>query len=235
MVALIEAELRTAVSPQTGTLPAPDREAICRRLGEGTGARALADLIDATYRRRASAVTGWPIRHGILALRSRSQGVAGRYHPWTAPVAAGPAAPPIQRTDVQSAVDDAIGIAAEGLPPLWRNELRKIGDSFVRDLTDTLDATLSGTEVGSRLVPRWWTAVQVLHWMLLTAALIGLSGVVASALFGGTSSLNMPNTPIPFPALLLMTALAAGPRWTSLAGSRRHGPPSRCGNAWPLG
>ena len=207
--------------PGPAILTQADREAVCRRLGEGTGAQALADLIDATYRRRASAVTGWPVRHGFLALRARVHARANGadpavgpalYRPWTALVGAEPAAPPVQRPDVEAAVDHAIAAAAAALPPIWAGELRRVGDACVGDLTQTLDATLAGTEVGPRLVPRWWTAAQVLHWMLLTAALIGLSGVIAYTLFGSDSpSLNLPDTtPLPFPAVISLTALGAG-------------------------
>jgi hypothetical protein len=127
-------------------------------------------------------------------------------------VAAEPAAPPVQRSDVESAVDEAIDDASYGLPKLWRREMRRVGESCVADLTATLDATLSGTEVGPRLIPRWWTAAQVVHWMLLTAALLGLSGAIAYGLFGVTSAtLNVPDTsPVPFPAIITLTALGAG-------------------------
>jgi len=70
---------------------------------------------------------------------------------------------------------------------------------------------LSGTEVAPRLVPRWWTAVQVLHWMLLTAALVGAGGALAFALAGGAKDSSLPDTgAIPFPLLVTVCALAAG-------------------------
>jgi len=174
--------------------------------------RALSDLLEATYRRRASAVTGWPLRHAVLALVSRARGgEEERYAPWTAPVAGEPAPPPVQHDDVEAAVSSAVDRVAAALPKPWAKEMRAIGDHCVQTLADTLDATLSGTEVGPRLVPRWWTAVQVLHWMLLTAALVGTGGAIAYALAGGGEDSSLPDTgAIPFPALVALLALAAG-------------------------
>jgi GTPase Era involved in 16S rRNA processing len=227
-VALLAEELRPRPTPGSGDLEvdrevdvdgpgapagqgaADGRDAALRQIGEGTGMQALSDLVDAAYRRRASAVTGWPIRHGVMALRSRLHGDSvGEYAPWTAPIADEPAPPPVQRSDVESAVGRAVDAAAAPLPEPWAREMRRIADSCVEELTDTLDATLAGTEVGPRLVPYWWTGVQVTHWMLLTAALVGFSGTVAYVLIGGDSSL--PDTsPLPFPALVAVLALVLG-------------------------
>jgi hypothetical protein len=52
--------------------------------------------------------------------------------------------------------------------------------------------------------------VQVLHWMLLTAALVGLGGAVAYAASGGGDS-SLPDTgAVPFPLLVAIVALVAG-------------------------
>lgn len=218
--ALIAAEL----TPRDGRLPGsptPEaKSAALAAIGDSTSMQALSDLIDATYRRRASAVTGWPLRHAALALLSRLRGGAeARYVPWAgavadavAGVAAGePAPPPIQHGDIEHAVSEAVDQVAAELPPPWTREMRRIGDRCVKSLSDTLDTTLSGTEVGPRLVPRWWTAVQVVHWMLLTAALVGIGGAIAYAASGGGRDSSLPDTgPIPFPALVAVAALAGG-------------------------
>jgi len=51
----------------------------------------------------------------------------------------------------------------------------------------------------------------VLHWMLLTAALVGLGGAVAYAASGGGKDSSLPDTgPLPFPLLVAVVALVAG-------------------------
>jgi hypothetical protein len=50
--------------------------------------------------------------------------------------------------------------------------------------------------------------VQVLHWMLLTATLVGFSGTIVLGLTGDSTSL--PKTAVPFPALIALLALAFG-------------------------
>ncbi|NUR62349.1 MAG: hypothetical protein HOV87_27375 [Catenulispora sp.] len=188
------------------------RAATLAAIRDSTSMRALSDLLEATYRRRASAVTGWPLRHAVMALISRTRGDAeSRYAPWTAPVAAEPAPAPVQHDDVEAAVATAVESVAGPLPRPWAGQMRRIGDHCVQTLADTLDATLSGTEVGPRLVPRWWTAVQVLHWMLLTAAVVGAGGAVAFAVGGGAKDSSLPDTgAIPFPLLVTVFALIAG-------------------------
>lgn len=178
------------------------------RISDGTGMDALADLVETTYRRRASSVTGWPLRHGLAALRSRGRTDDGGYLPWTSPEAAEPTPPPVQRGDVEAAVGQVVADAAKPLPEPWARRTRGIADNCVRQLADTLDATLGGTEVGPRLIPRWWTAVQVVHWMLLTAVLVGFSGTIVLGLTGESTSL--PKTSVPFPALIALLALALG-------------------------
>ncbi|NUP49156.1 MAG: hypothetical protein HOW97_17895, partial [Catenulispora sp.] len=212
--ALIAAELapRDGYTTPTAALTDEAREATLAAIRDSTSMRALSDLLEATYRRRASAVTGWPLRHAIMTLVSRARGdEEARYAPWTAPVAAEPAPPPVQHDDVEAAVDAAVERVAGALPRAWAKEMRRIGDHCVQTLADTLDATLSGTEVGPRLVPRWWTAVQVLHWMLLTAALVGAGGAVAFGLAGGARDSSLPDTgAVPFPLLVTVFALVAG-------------------------
>ena len=208
----IAAELRPN-SPDfaSGVSPAAKAEALAG-IGDGTGMRALSDLVEATYRRRASAVTGWPIRHGFMALTSRARGdEEHRYAPWTAPIAGEPAPPPVQRGDVEASVGAVVDLTAGPLPEPWGRQMRRIGDRCVQSLAETLDATLSGTEVSPRLIPRWWTAVQVLHWMLLTAALVGFGGTLVYFLAGGAQTSSLPDTgAVPFPALVALSALGVG-------------------------
>jgi GTPase Era involved in 16S rRNA processing len=209
---LIAAEL----TPRDGRIPEPltpqAKSATLLAIGDSTSMQALSDLIGATYRRRASAVTGWPLRHAVMTLVARIRGGAdARYTPWTGVVAGEPAPPPIQHGDVEHAVAIAVDHVAEALPPPWAKEIRRIGDRCVKSLSDTLDATLSGTEVGPRLIPRWWTTVQVLHWMLLTAALVGVGGAVAYAASGGGKDSSLPDTgPVPFPLIVAIAALVGG-------------------------
>lgn len=209
---LVAAEL----TPRDGHVPEPltpqAKSATLLAIGDGTSMEALSDLIGATYRRRAALVTGWPIRHAVTTLISRLRGDAdARYTPWAGAVAGEPAPRPIQHGDVEYAVAQAVDHVAEALPAPWAKEMRRIGDRCVKSLSDTLGTTLSGTEIGPRLIPRWWTAVQVLHWMLLTAALVGVGGAVAYAASGGGRDSSLPDTgPIPFPVLVALAALAGG-------------------------
>ncbi|WP_194896318.1 dynamin family protein [Catenulispora pinisilvae] len=209
---LIAAELTPRDGKNPETLTPQAKSATLRALGDSTSLQAMSDLIDGTYRRRACLVTGWPLRHATRTLISRVRGGAeARYAPWTGAVDGEPAPPPIQHDDVVHAVAASVDQVAEALPPLWAKEMRNIGNRCVKSLSDTLDTTLSGTEVGPRLVPRWWTAVQVLHWMLLTAALVGIGGAVAYAASGGGRDSTLPDTsPVPFPILVALVALAAG-------------------------
>lgn len=209
---LVAAEL----TPRDGQIPevltSQAKSATLLAIADSTSMQALSDLIDATYRRRASLVTGWPVRHAVRTLISRLRGGAdARYAPWTGAVAGEPAPPPIQHGDVEHAVDGAVHQVAGAMPPPWAKEMRRIGDRCVKSLSDTLDATLSGTEVGPRLVPRWWTAVQVLHWMLLTAALVGIGGSIAYTASGGGKDSSLPDTgAVPFPLVVAVAALAGG-------------------------
>ncbi|MBS2538958.1 50S ribosome-binding GTPase [Catenulispora sp. NF23] len=209
---LIAAELTPRDGRNPETLTPEAKSATLLALGDSTSLQAMSDLIDGTYRRRAALVTGWPLRHATRTLISRVRGGAeARYAPWTGAVDSEPEPPPIQHDDVVHAVAESVDQVAEALPPLWAKEMRNIGNRCVKSLSDTLDTTLSGTEVGPRLVPRWWTAVQVLHWMLLTAALVGIGGAVAYAASGGGKDSTLPDTsPIPFPILVALVALAAG-------------------------
>ncbi|MEY9909916.1 GTPase Era involved in 16S rRNA processing [Catenulispora sp. MAP12-49] len=209
---LIAAEL----TPRAGRIPeslTPQaKSAAFVAIGDSTSMDALSDLIDAVYRRRASLVTGWPVRHAVRTLIHRARGGdEARYSPWAGAVAGEPTPPPIQHGDVEHAVSEAVAHVAEELPALWAKEMRRIGDRCVKSLSDTLDSTLSGTEVGPRLIPRWWTAVQVLHWMLLTAALVGLGGAIAYAASGGGRDSSLPDTgPVSFPLLVAIVALLGG-------------------------
>jgi GTPase Era involved in 16S rRNA processing len=209
---LIAAELTPKGSEKPEALTQQAKSATLLAIADSTSMQALSDLIDATYRRRAAVVTGWPVRHVVMTLIARVRGGDNaRYAPWAGAVAGEPAPPPIQHGDVEHAVAEAVDRVAGAMPARWAKEMRRIGDRCVKGLSDTLDATLSGTEVGPRLIPRWWTAVQVLHWMLLTAALVGIGGAVAYAASGGGKDSSLPDTgSVPFPILVAVVALVAG-------------------------
>ena len=102
--------------------------------------------------------------------------------------------------------------AAAGLREPWRTSVRDAARNTSADLTDALDAAVTGTDLETGR-SRWWGVFGVLQWIAF-AALVG--GLAWLGLLAGLAFLQLPAPEVPrvegfpLPTLLILGGLGAG-------------------------
>jgi hypothetical protein len=140
-----------------------------------------------------------------------------------------PAPTPAQRSQVELAVREVTGAAAQGMPQPWTDDVRQAGVATSDDLSDSLDAAVRSVDLTLRL-PGWWAALTAVQVGLIVITLVGLVWLFALGVGSWTgSNVGAPFVgPMPLPTVLLIggavlgavTALAA--RWFVRLGALRH-------------
>ncbi len=206
-------------------------------LAEAAGVPVVAEAVARSYRYRAAGQTGWPFTRWLRKLRPDP---LRRLHLGTATreaIAAGPArtslpaATPVQRSQVDTAVRQVAVRAAAGLPDGWATTVRAAASSSREDLSDELDSAIAGADLGDARRPAWWRVVAGLQWLLAIAGLIGLVWLLALFVLS-YFRLPDPGVPslgeLPLPTVLAIGGIACGlllallSRWIAAVGARRR-------------
>ncbi|NJP30714.1 GTPase [Micromonospora thermarum] len=196
--------------------------ALHRALAGAAGVAAVAEAVEAAYRHRGAAATGWPLVRGWRRLRPDP---LRRLH---LPGAPGDAKDPAESLVAATSVPDptaaqrsALGLAIRsvadragaGLPASWPAAVTAAARSRLADLPDALDGAIARTDLGMGSRPLWWRLVGGLQWLVTAAAVVGLGwlalGYALRAL--GLPELDNPSVGVvPLPTLLLLGGLLAG-------------------------
>ncbi|CAA9213096.1 MAG: putative ATP-binding membrane protein, partial [uncultured Blastococcus sp.] len=162
--------------------------------------------------RAGIAHTGWPLVRWVRKLRPDP---LGRLHlgDERARTSLAPAGA-VERAAVTTAVRRARDVVGEGLPQAWRDDLRRTVEVSEGDLTDRLDRTVAGTDLGSDRVPFWQRGVGGLQWVLALTALAGALWLLALVVLGFFQLDDVVPLPrvegLPLPTLLVACGLLAG-------------------------
>ena len=192
----------------------PDRtEEMVDAFADAAGVPTVVRAVEQSSRRRAGHATGWPVTSWLSRLRPDPLrrlhlDVGGEGRRLVAgPRTSMPEITQVQRARVDAAVRAVADREAEGLPRPWAEAVRTASVSRLADLSDALDRAVAEVELGVR-TPWWGRVVQVLQWLLLTAALTGLVWLISLGA-GGTLV-----APVWYgwsvPALLLAGGVVAG-------------------------
>lgn len=196
--------------------PAADaRSALSDELGVAAGVPLVVDAVRSAYRRDAHAVAGWPVTRWLAKLRPdplrrlnlRRQDVVPEVRRSSLPLGQ-----PAQRARVDHALRVFGDASAQGAPEPWRTSIRDAARGTAGELTDALDAAVTGTdlETGRRW---WWAVFGVLQWVAFAALVAGLVwlGVLAVLGFLQLPAIDVPRVEgFPVPTLLILGGGAAG-------------------------
>ncbi len=154
-----------------------DREALDLALLDCVGVPQLVEAIEASTRRRAARLTGWPVTRwlvrrsdpllelGIDANRSISRLVRAAEVPGEANV---------QRAQAETAVRDFAEKASVGLEGSWREAVRGVSTSRSDDIVISLDRAIVAADVPVARPAVWWRVVNVAQWVAFAVLLLGL-------------------------------------------------------------
>lgn len=187
-------------------------------LAQASGAETVATAVGQSYRLEATARTGWPAvrwlakvrRDPLRRLNLRREGSTDdpRLHRTSLPERS-----PAQRASVDGAIRSFAESAATGAPEAWRASIRRAARTHMDTLPDDLDQAISATDLQSGRGSWWWHVVNVLQWLALLAAVVGLGwlGVLAGAAY---LQFQLPPAPqvegFPIPTLLVVGGLLFG-------------------------
>jgi GTPase Era involved in 16S rRNA processing len=178
-------------------------------LSDASGVPVVVDAVRRSYLQRARAATGWPVTKWLGRFRpdplrrlhldqvSKQQGKALRKSASQEVAIARsslPAATPVQRARMDTAVRTITNKAAEGLSRPWADSVRSAIRRREESLGDELDQAVARTDLGASNSPGWWSAVRFIQWLLFLVALGGGLWLAALAVFG---FLQLENLPLP--------------------------------------
>ena len=168
-----------------------DREALDLALLDCVGVPQLVEAIEASTRRRATRLTGWPVTRwlvrrtdplqelGIDPERSISRLVRAAEVPGEANV---------QRAQAETAVRDFAEKASVGLEVPWRDAIRVVSTSRSDDIVISLDRAIVRADVDVAGSAVLWRIVNVLQWLALVVLVGGLGWWGLEVLADNTST-----------------------------------------------
>jgi len=197
-------------------------------LSDASGVPVVVDAVRRSYLQRAHAATGWPVTKWIGRFRpdplrrlhldqvSKQQGKALRKsasHEVAIARSSLPAATPVQRARMDTAVRTITNKAAEGLSRPWADSVRSAIRRREESLGDELDQAVARTDLGASNNPGWWAAMRFIQWLLFLVALGGGLWLAALAVFGFLQ-LEDPPLPkwngIPYATIMLIGGVVLG-------------------------
>ncbi|MBG6223493.1 energy-coupling factor transporter ATP-binding protein EcfA2 [Arthrobacter sp. CAN_A2] len=208
-------DLRPFVAERAAAPSAAARTALSVELGRAAGVPVVVDAVRSAYRRDVHATTGWPVTRWVAGLRPdplrrlnlRRQDLAPELRRSSLPVG-----DPAQQARVGQALRVFGDAAAGGLGDPWRTSVRDAARNASTELTDALDAAVTGTDLETGR-SRWWGIFGVLQWIGFAALVAGLAwlGLLAVLAFLQLPALEVPRVEgFPLPTLLILGGLAAG-------------------------
>lgn len=188
-----------------------DRSDLRAALAEAAGVPVVVEALEKASLMRARRATGWPLatwaaRFQPDPLKHLDLDGSGREFIAKAKSAL-PDAHQIQSGRVDVTVRDLADRLSTNMTRPWSTAVRKASTSRLPDLSQRLDDAVASTPLGVGKAPAWTSMVQVLQWLLLTAAVVG--GLwLAGATVGDLPENKIGQVPVP--VLLLVGGIALG-------------------------
>ncbi|GAA1625307.1 50S ribosome-binding GTPase [Kribbella alba] len=197
-------------------------------LADASGVPVVVEAVRRSYLQRARAATGWPVTKWLgrfkpdplrrlhLDQLPKQQSKALRKSASNEVSIARsslPAATPVQRARMDTAVRNITNKAAAGLSRPWADSVRTAIRRREETLGDELDQAVARTDLGANTNPGWWGVARFLQWLLFLVALGGAVWLAVLAVLGYLQ-LNDPPLPkwqgIPIATLMLISGALLG-------------------------
>jgi GTPase Era involved in 16S rRNA processing len=202
------------MASQCGTAKTPeiaksDITELVDALSDASGVPVVVEAVRRSYLQRARAATGWPVTKWLGRFKPdplrrlhldqvpKQQGKALRKSASNEVSIARsslPAATPVQRARMDTAVRNITNKAAAGLSRPWADSVRTAIRRREESLGDELDHAVARTDLGASNNPGWWGVARFLQWVLF---LVALGGAVWLAVLAVLSYLQLNDPPLP--------------------------------------
>ncbi len=186
---------------------------------DAAGVPIVVEAVATSTRLRARRATGWPVTAWLARLKPDplkrlhlDLGKEGRALTRASRTSVPPATQ-VQRARVDAAVRSVADDVGARLTRPWQDAVRRASVAHLDDISDRLDQTLAGTDLGVARLPWWAGLVRVVQWMLILAATAGAVWLGSLAVLGYLQ-VRQPSLPsvfgIPVPTLLLIGGVGLG-------------------------
>jgi energy-coupling factor transporter ATP-binding protein EcfA2 len=217
----LSGDVDLAVEGLTGLVGAPSAEDILERealpeltfgLARVAGVVARTEVVETSYRRRATAVTSWLPLRWLRGLRRQPLQRLPLRAPATGEQPALAATGMSQRAAASLVARAVATRAANGLPVPWPEAVVAAARSRLGDLTQDLDRALDTAELDRSRTPVWWRVIAAAQWLAGGTALLGLAWLLGIWILQWAGVPVGPPTAggLPVPALVLAAGLLTG-------------------------
>jgi GTPase Era involved in 16S rRNA processing len=190
-------------------------------LSDASGVPVVVEAVRRSYLQRAMAATGWPVTKWLgrfrpdplrrLHLGQQNKALRkSASNEVSIARSSLPAATPVQRARMDTAVRNITNKAAAGLSRPWADSVRTAIRRREESLGDELDQAVARTDLGANNTPGWWAAARFLQWLLF---LVALGGAVWLVLVGflQLQDLTLPKWEgIPYATIMLIGGALLG-------------------------
>ncbi|MEV8373041.1 GTPase [Kribbella sp. NPDC056861] len=190
-------------------------------LSDASGVPVVVEAVRRSYLQRATAATGWPVTKWLgrfrpdplrrLHLGQQNKALRkSASNEVSIARSSLPAATPVQRARMDTAVRNITNKAAAGLSRPWADSVRTAIRRREESLGDELDQAVARTDLGANNTPGWWAAARFLQWLLF---LVALGGAVWLVLVGflQLQDLTLPKWEgIPYATIMLIGGALLG-------------------------
>ncbi|WP_209325117.1 GTPase [Brevibacterium renqingii] len=169
----------------------PGASRLVETMSEAAGVEAVAQTVHDDYIRRAYRRTGYPV---LAWMQRNAPDPLGAKHGQGRDElirASVPATTKAQSSHVRLMAHELITESVSTMPRAWQNEAAEAEKRSTDELSETLDSAVTAVDI-KRQVPGWWSLANVFQMIFFAATIIGVIGVIASALVAAIGSGTLP-------------------------------------------
>src|SRR5215213_8776219 len=195
-----------------------------KRLAEAAAVPVVTEAVGKAWRLRGGLATGWPVLAWVAKFKPDplrrlhlDRLGAGRKQKEIDPARVGrtslPATSGVQKARVDAAIRALADETADGLNRGWADAIKRAARASEGILPDALDRAVASTDLDLAAHRKWWQAVRVLQWLLLTGVVCGFAWLGAAFVL---AYLQLPPLPdvtwwgFPAPTVLTVGGVLAG-------------------------
>lgn len=188
MAKRIRSELGEPVAPPD-ELPGASR--LVETMSDAAGVEAVAQTVHDDYIRRAYRRTGYPV---LAWMQRNTPDPLGAKHGQGRDElvrASVPATTKAQNSHVRLMAHELISESVSTMPQAWQNEAAEAEKTSTAELSENLDSAVTAVDI-TRQSPGWWSVANALQIIFFAATIIGVIGLIVSALVAAVGSGSLP-------------------------------------------
>lgn len=169
----------------------PGASRLVETMSDAAGVDAVAQTVHDDYLRRAYRKTGYPV---LAWMQRNTPDPLGAKHGQGRDElvqASVPATTKAQSSHVRLMAHELITESVSTMPRAWQNEAAEAEKRSTAELSETLDSAVTAVDI-TRQNPGWWSLANAAQIVFFVATIIGVIGIIASALIAAIGSGALP-------------------------------------------